>query len=179
MDDKGEIFKIKSVGGNFVAEENKRKTISPFNSAKHFKDANIPALCDQCIYRSIEEGGNGKCPKYEKGAVCGIRADFVNLLNSLNTRNPEDVKDMLDLIAKLSMENVLMALTQAKFDGNVPDRNTKSEINTLLNVIKSINDLNSKIVVTEKTEFGKTGDISSIFRQIKAQKTVSDASNLE
>ena len=72
MDDKGEIFKIKSVGGNFVAEENKRKTISPFNSAKHFKDANIPALCDQCIYRSIEEGGNGKCPKYEKGAVCGI-----------------------------------------------------------------------------------------------------------
>ena len=160
MDEDKEIFKIKSVNGNFVVKEDKRKTISPFNSAKHFKDANIPALCDQCIYRSIEEGGNGKCPKYEKGAVCAIREDFVKLLNSMDTRQPEDVKDMLDLIAKLSMENVLMALTQAKFDGNVPDRNTKSEINTLLNVIKAINDLNGKIVLTEKTEFGKTGDIT-------------------
>jgi len=174
MVEDSEIFKIKSVNGNFVASEDKRKTISAYNSAKHFKDANLPAMCDQCVYRSIEDGGNGRCPKYEKGSVCTIRKDFVTLLNNLDTRNPEDVKDMLDLIAKLSMENVLMALTQAKFDGNIPDRNTKSEINTLLNVLKSINDLNSKIVVTEKTEFGKTGDISSIFRQIKAQKAVSN-----
>ena len=170
----GEIFKIKSVGNTNIVVEDKRKTISPFNSSKHFKDANIPALCDQCVYRSIDSGGNGKCPKYELGAVCAIRNDFVALLNDMDTRNPEDVKTMLDLIAKLSMENVLMALTQAKFDGNIPDRNTKSEINTLLNVVKAINDLNSKIEVTEKTEFGKGGDISSIFRQIKAQKATSD-----
>ena len=64
-----------------------------------------------------------------------------------------------------------MALTQAKMDGNIPDRNTKSEINTLLSIVKSINDLNSKIVVTERTEFDKTGDISNIFRQIKARKS--------
>ena len=177
MDDTGDIFKIKAIGNMNVVSEDKRKTISPFNSAKHFKDANIPALCDQCVYRSIEEGGNGKCPKYEKGAVCAIRSDFIKLLNTLDTRNPEDVKDMLDLIAKLSMENVLMALTKAKFDGNVPDRNTKSEINTLLNIMKAINDLNSKIILTEKTEYGKTGDIASIFRQIKAQKSVGDASD--
>ena len=37
--------------------------------------------------------------------------------------------------------------------------------------IKSINDLNSKIVVTEESKFDKSGDIESIFRQIKAQKT--------
>ena len=37
---------------------------------------------------------------------------------------------------------------------------------------KSINDLNTKVVVTEqKTIDDKTGDISSIFRQIKAQKS--------
>lgn len=177
MDDTGDIFKIKSVDGTIVASEDKRKTLSPYNSAKHFKEANIPALCDQCVYRSIEEGGNGKCPKYEKGAVCAIRKDFITLINNLDTREPEDVKNMLDLIAKLSMENVLMALTQAKFDGNVPDRNTKSEINTLLNIIKTINELNSKIVLTEKTEFGKGGDISSIFRQIKAQRSIGDAKN--
>jgi len=78
---------------------------------------------------------------------------------------------MMDMIAKLSFENVLMALTQSKLDGNIPDRNTKSEINTLLNVVKSINDMNSKIVVTEKAEYNKEGDIANIFRQIKAQKS--------
>ena len=169
------IFNIKPVGNKDFVIENKRKTVSPFNSAKHLKTANIPALCDQCVYRSIEDGGNGKCPKYEAGAVCAIRDDFINLINTLDTRNPEDLKSMMDMLAKLSFENVLMALTQAKMDGNVPDRNTKSEINTLLSVIKSINDLNTKVVVTQQTALDeKTGDISSIFKQIKAQGVLKD-----
>ena len=103
--------------------------------------------------------------------MCAIREDFVKFINDLDTRNPEDLKAMIDMLAKLSFENVLMALTQSKMDGNIPDRNTKSEINTLLQIVKSINDLNSKIVVTERTEFDKTGDISNIFRQIKARKS--------
>ena len=166
-----DLFKIKPVGGKNIIVEDKRKTISPFNSAKHFKDANIPAYCDQCIYRSIDSGGNGKCPKYEKGAVCAIREDFVKFINELDTRNPEDVKEMIDMLAKLTFENVLMALTQAKMDGNIPDRNTKSEINSLLNIVKSINDLNSKISITEEKRYTKEGDIENIFRQIKAQKS--------
>ena len=164
------IFKIKPIGKGGQVVIDKRKTVSPFNSAKHLKTANIPALCDQCVYRSIEDGGNGKCPKYEAGAVCAIREDFVKFINELDTRKPEDLKEMLDMLAKLSFENVLMALTQAKMDGNIPDRNTKSEVNTLLAIVKSINDLNSKIVVTEKTEY-RQGDIENIFRQIKAQRT--------
>ena len=165
-----DIFKIEPVGNKDLVVENKRKTISPFNSAKHLKTANLPALCNQCVYRSIEAGGNGKCPKYEEDAVCAIRDDFINMINTLDTRNPEDLKSMMDMLAKLSFENVLMALTQAKMDGNIPDRNTKSEVNTLLSIVKSINDLNSKIVVTEKTEY-RQGDIENIFRQIKAQRT--------
>jgi len=166
-----EIFKIKPVGNTKIVTENKRKTVSPFNSAKNLKFANIPALCDQCVYRSIDDGGNGKCPKYEKGAVCAIREDFVKFINELDTRQPEDVKAMLDMLAKLSFENVLMALAESKFDGNIPDRNTKSEINTLLNVVKAINDLNSKIVISEKTRYDNKGDIESIFKQIKAQRS--------
>ena len=135
------------------------------------KTANLPALCDQCIYRSIDDGGNGKCPKYEAGAICAIREDFVKFINDLDTRKPDDVKAMLDMIAKLSFENVLMALTESKMDGNIPDRNTKSEINTLLNIVKSINELNSKIVLTEETKLNKQGDIESIFKQIKARKS--------
>ena len=166
---KDDLFKIEPIEGKISID--KRKTVSPFNSVKHLKTANIPALCDQCVYRSIDDGGNGKCPKYEKAAVCAIREDFVKFINDLDTRNPEDLKAMIDMLAKLSFENVLMALTQAKMDGNIPDRNTKSEINTLLSIVKSINDLNSKIVVTERTEFDKAGDISNIFRQIKAKKS--------
>ena len=167
----GEIFKIKPVGKGGEVVLDKRKTVSPFNSAKHLKSANIPALCDQCVYKSIDYGGNGKCPKYEKGAVCAIREDFVKFINELDTREPEDVKAMLDMLAKLSFENVLMALAESKFDGNIPDRNTKSEINTLLNVVKAINDLNSKIVISEKTRYDNKGDIESIFKQIKAQRS--------
>ena len=171
----GELFKIKAVGNTTKVVLDKRKVVSPYNSAKHFKTANLPAFCDQCVYRSIDSGGNGKCPKYEKGAVCAIRDDYIKIINTMDTRKPDDVKAMLDMIAKISFENVLMALTQAKMDGNVPDRNTKSEINTLLAVIKSINDLNTKVIVTQQTELDqKTGDISSIFKQIKAQGVLRD-----
>lgn len=167
----GDLFKIKPIDGKNIVVEDKRKTISPFNSAKHFKDANIPAYCDQCMYRSIDSGGNGRCPKYEKGAICTVREDFIKVINQIDTRNPEDVKAMLDMIAKLSFENVLMALTQAKMDGNIPDRNTKSEINTFLNIVKSLTELSTKIMITEtKSVDDKTGDITSIFKQIKAQK---------
>jgi len=169
---KEDIFKIKPIDGKNIIVEDKRKLVSPFNAAKHLKDANIPAYCDQCVYRSVDSGGNGKCPKYEKGAICSIREDYISVINLMDTRKPDDIKAMLDMIAKLSFENVLMALTQAKMDGNIPDRNTKSEINTLLNVVKSINDLNTKVVVTEGQAFDeKTGDITSIFKQIKAQRS--------
>jgi len=166
-----DLFKIKPVGKTTTVVENKRKTVSPFNSAKHLKTANIPALCDQCVYRSVEDGGNGKCPKYEKGAVCVIREDFLGFIKELDTREPEDIKSMLDMLVKLSFENVLMALTQAKMDGNIPDRNTKSEINSLLSIVKSINDLNSKVTISEEKRYTKEGDIENIFRQIKAQRS--------
>ena len=181
MVDDNKLFKIKPIGNKSIVVEDKRKTISPFNSAKHFKEANIPALCDQCVYRSIEDGGNGKCPKYEAGAVCAIREDFLKFINELDTRDPEDVKAMMDMLAKISFENVLMALTQAKMDGNIPDRNTKSEIKTLLDIVKSINDLNSKITITEQKEYNKEGDIANIRDQdmlaMKASQLASDPTN--
>ena len=81
-------------------EVNKHKTVSPYNSSKHLKYAKLPAECDKCIYRSEEEGGNGRCPKYEKGAACGVRKDIKSFLDQINTRNPEDLKMLLDTMAK-------------------------------------------------------------------------------
>ena len=166
-----DIFKIKPLDKHASKVQlDGRKAFSPFNSAKHLKTANIPAECDQCVYRSIDAGGNGKCPKYEKGALCAIRKDFVAMINQLDTRDPKHVKTMLDMLAKLSFENVLMELYESKMDGNIPDRNTKSEVNTLLKIISTIGEISNKIEVSETTTLNKKGDIESIFRQIKANK---------
>ena len=92
------------------------------------------------------------------------------MINELDTRDPKHVKTMLDMLAKLSFENVLMALYESKMDGNIPDRNTKSEVNTLLKIISTIGEISNKIEVSETTTLNKKGDIESIFRQIKANK---------
>jgi hypothetical protein len=46
------------------------------------------------------------------------------------------------------------------------DRKAKSEIKEFLDIIKSINDLHSKLSTTEKKKYTKEGDIENIFRQI-------------
>ena len=92
------------------------------------------------------------------------------MINQLDTRDAKHVKTMLDMLAKLSFENVLMALYESKMDGNIPDRNTKSEVNTLLKIISTIGEISNKIEVSETTTLNKKGDIESIFRQIKANK---------
>ena len=155
---------------NNEVEINKHKTISPYNSVKTLKYAKLPALCNDCVYRSIEAGGNGKCPKYEEGAMCAIREDIIKFLDEIDTRNPEDLKALLDMLAKTGMENVMIALFQSKMDGNIPNRDTRSEINSLLNVIKLANEISSKVTLTETKTYDSAGDISSIFREIKARK---------
>lgn len=148
-------------------EINKHKTVSPYNSAKHLKYAKLPAECDKCIYRSEEEGGNGRCPKYEKGAACAVRKDIKNFLDQINTRNPEDLKMLLDTMAKEMGENVFLALVQAQMDGNIPDRNAISQQNAFLNIAKLLVELGSKITVTEKKSFDEEGNLEELFRQLE------------
>ena len=150
-------------------EINKHKTVSPYNSAKHLKYAKLPAECDKCIYRSEEEGGNGRCPKYEKGAACAVRKDIKNFLDQINTRNPEDLKILLDTMAKEMGENVFLALVQAQMDGNIPDRNAISQQNAFLNIAKLLVELGNKITVTEKKSFDDEGNLEELFRQLELQ----------
>ena len=146
---------------------NKHKTVSPYNSAKHLKYAKLPAECDKCIYRSEDEGGNGRCPKYEKGAACAVRKDIKNFLDQINTRNPEDLKMLLDTMAKEMGENVFLALVQAQMDGNIPDRNSISQQNAFLNIAKLLVELGSKVTVTEKKSYDENGDLEELFRQLE------------
>ena len=51
-------------------KDNKRRS----KSLKYAR--NLPAQCNVCPYRSVEDGGNGVCPKYERDSVCVIRKDI-------------------------------------------------------------------------------------------------------
>lgn len=153
-----------------TVEVNKHKTVSPYNSAKHLRYAKLPAECNKCIYRSEEEGGNGRCPKYEKDAACAIRKDIKQFLDQINTRNPEDLKMLLDTMAKEMGENVFLALVQAQMDGNIPDRNSISQQNAFLNIAKLLVELGSKITVTEKKSFDENGDLEELFRQLEIKE---------
>ena len=159
------IFKIDKATS--IVTDDKRKYISPHNSAKSLKYAKLPARCNDCIYRSIDDGGNGKCPKYEKDSVCLIRKDIQRFLKQIDTRNPEDLKALLDFLSKQSMENVMIAFAQSKMDGNIPDRNTRSEINNVLGIFKLINEMNAKIQVEETREYDKAGDLKGLFRSLR------------
>lgn len=147
-------------------KEDKRKVISPYNSVKTLKYAKLPAKCNDCIYRSIEAGGNGKCPKYEEDAACAIRKDIKKFLSQIDTRKTEDLGALLDFLTKQTMENVLIAFSQSKMDGNIPDRNTRSEVNSLLNIIKILKELSS-VEVSETREYDKAGEIKGLFRTLK------------
>jgi len=165
MTEDDKLFKIKPVTGEITVD--KRKTESPYNSIKNFKYANLPAQCNDCVYRSRDAGGNGKCSVYEEDAACAIRKDIAKFLAQIDTRNMEDLKALLDMLAKMSMENLMLAYGQGKLDGNIPDRNTRSEMNSILSIAKLIMECNEKITVTEKKTFSAHGDIENLFRELK------------
>ena len=164
MDD-DKLFKIEPVSGEIRVD--KRKTESPYNSVKNFKYANLPAQCNDCVYRSREAGGNGKCSVYELDAACAIRKDISKFLSQIDTRNMEDLKALLDMLAKMSMETLMLAYGQGKLDGNIPDRNTRSEVNQVLAVAKLIIECNDKITISEKKTFSASGDLENLFRELK------------
>ncbi len=157
--------------------EDKRKTISPYNSLKHFKNASLPAECNNCIYKSIEAGGNGKCPKYEADAVCGIREDFSKYIEQLDTRNPADLKILLGEFIHIMSENTIISLAQMKMDGNIPDRNTISQLNMLLKTMQQMQDLSDTVEVKETTEMDSKGLIKSVFKELSAKKHMMDDNN--
>jgi len=159
------LFKIKKVTGEIKIDE--RKTVSPYNSIKNFKYANLPAQCNDCVYRSRDDGGNGKCSVWEKDAACAIRKDIAKFLSKIDTRNTEDLKGLLDFLAKLNLENYLIANAQLRLDGNIPDRNTRAEVNSIMGIMKLLVEMSNKITVSEKKIFDKAGDIENIFREIK------------
>ncbi len=167
MDDP--IFKLEPTGKVTV---DKRKTVSSRNSLKNFKYADLPSHCDMCLYRSEDDGGNGKCDKYEKGAVCAYRKDIDKFLTEVDTRKPEDLRAMLDHLAKDSFKSISMMKVFDDFDGGQPSRAQTQEFNKFINVVKLANELNqSTIKLSQKEEYDADGGIKSLFKELESRKS--------
>lgn len=165
MDEDGDtIFKIKPV------EESGRVKVSKYNALKNFKYADLPAECNQCVYRSIDKGGNGKCPKYEEDSTCVYRKDIQEYMSQLDTRDPEALKRLLSEFIAIMSENVLISATQMKLDGNIPDKNTISQLNAVMKCMTLMSELSGKIEVKETTEFDEKGMIKAIFKEMSGTK---------
>lgn len=166
-----DIYHVTSEGS---VEVDKRKTVSKYNASKHLRYANPPVECNNCPYRSEDTGGNGKCPKYIKDSVCVIRNDLENFLEQMDTRNTEDLKSLLDSLAKKSYVNVMIALAQSGWDGGIPDRNTRSEVNQFLKIISTANELNEKIEISETRVTDTSSAIDKIFQTVKLSRNKKD-----
>jgi hypothetical protein len=169
---------IKENKGKLLGTVDKRKSVSAFNAAKHLRSAELPALCNDCIYRSIDSGGNGKCPKYELDASCAIREDIQKVIGDMDTRDPEQLKGILDYLVKLYTEQIFVALGESKMDGNIPDRNTNAQLNSLLKIINTMVELSGKVEIKETQVFDEKNIMKSIFKEMTAKKSMmEDGSN--
>ena len=165
-------IRLKEKDGIIEASLDKRKTISSLNAAKHLRSAELPALCNDCIYRSVDSGGNGKCPKYELDATCAIRADIQKVIGDMDTRDPEQLKGILDYLVKLYTEQIFVALGESKMDGNIPDRNTNAQLNSLLKIFNTMIELSGKVEIKETQVFDEKNIMKSIFKEMTAKKSM-------
>ena len=166
-----DIFKLDKIGTSVSLDG--RKIVSPYNASKHLKFAKeLPAFCKDCVYRSEEAGGNGKCPKYDPDpeAVCTVRKDFVDFLSDIDTRKSSDLKSFLDFLIKEIAGNTMMTLLQGKWDGNIPGRNEIAQTNLLIKLMMAQNELADKVTISETQEEDPSGDVSKIFKQLVQEK---------
>ena len=146
------------------------RMVSRFNAIKHGKYAKIPIYCNDCYYRSKEAGGNGKCEAYAENSVCTVREDIKKRCGMLDSRKPEDVKTMVDDTIKDLRERVMFAMFTAGLDGNLSDRATNAQMNTLRDYLRLATELQGSVKVTEmRRESNSQMDaITEIFRSVEA-----------
>ena len=164
----------KGEGGKttLVVSPDKRTTTSKYNALKHGRYAKLPMYCDDCYYRSVEAGGNGKCKAYEAESLCGIRADIRKHCDAIDSRKPEALKKITDEMIHVLMERVLFAAFQANMDGNLVDKATNAQLHSLHQYIKLMKELEGtvKITATQAEGVDDADEITKLFQQISVEK---------
>ena len=71
-----------------------------------------------------------------------------------------------------------MVLGESKMDGNIPDRNTNAQLNSLLKIINTMVELSGKVEIKETQVFDEKNIMKSIFKEMTAKKSMmEDGSN--
>jgi len=115
------------------------------------KSAHLPAYCNDCVYRSKEDGGNGICTVYEKDSLCVIKTRINKAVTKYSTRNP-------DQLIPLLQEEFESVYEQLKFHqaienmANEYNPEVTKRINAVTNLAKVINDMKGVKRTVEMTE---------------------------
>ena len=150
-----------------------RSITSKTNAMKHGKYATLPIYCNDCYYRAEDAGGNGKCAAYLKDSVCTVKDDIKKHCATYDTRDPETLKDITNDNIKLLQERVMFSVFTSGMDGNLLDKATNAQMNTLHQFIRLAKDLNGTVKITaeqSQTE-GDADFISNLFKKVSVEKS--------
>ena len=89
-----------------------------------------------------------------------------------DSREPEALKTIADEQIKMLRERVMFSIFVAGMDGNLMDKATNAQMNTLHQYIKLMKELQGSVSVTAtQVEGSDDADaITKLFRQIKVEK---------
>jgi len=129
---------------------------------KHLRYArNLPAQCNKCPYRSVEDGGNGLCEKYERDSVCIIRKDIAKAVDKFNERNEGKILAMMESQFADNFEKLEFHQVMENAGGELNPEVTR-RINSMTNLGKIISEIKTK---KETIEIKETKTISKNKRE--------------
>ncbi len=172
------VLKERKVEGKPVELVIDKRTVPNKNNKRRSKSLkyarNLPAKCDVCPYRSVEDGGNGICPKYKRESVCTIRKDIAKVVDQFNERNEGKILAMMESEFTDNWEHIQFYQALEKAGGELNPEVTK-RMNTLTNLGKVISEIRTKkeTIEVKETRISK-GKIEEIGRMISISKESSE-----
>jgi len=169
------ILKERKVEGKpieLVIDKRSLPNVKNTRRAKSLKYArNLPAQCNVCPYRSIEDGGNGICDKYERDSVCVIRKDIEKAVDVFNERNEGRILAMMESEFTDNFEKLVFFQAMENAGGELNPEVTK-RINSMTNLGKIISEIKTKKETVEFKEVKRLskGKIEEIARMISTTK---------
>ena len=164
-----------------VAEENGKKVLKIDNrtidkkknppNIKHLKFArNLPIECDSCPYRSIDDGGNGICPKYEPGAACIVRKDIAKMVDEYDgERDPNILLGRMEATFENESEKLIFYEQMEDLKGELNPEVTK-RMNSIGNLGKIIAEIKTKERSVEITTKALPRNMHEKIGEIVAEK---------
>lgn len=158
-----------------IDKRTESKAIKP-PAVKHLRySRHLPIKCDGCPFAPMEEGGNGVCSKYEKGAVCVIRKDIRRMFKKFNERNEGRLVNLMEAEFNSNYE-VLRFFEEMENAGGKLDPEVTKRMNAVTKLGQAISDIKSKtqsIEITEKKTLTED-QRQEIARTIKLTKDMFD-----